>query len=342
MKKHLQLKKMILVLAFAFLSTAGWAQVALPHYEAFNYPVGKTLQLQAGWSGLNTGDSIFIASGNLSYTGLKESTGNKITFGGLGNDVFKTMTTQTANKVYYSFIMKVTNLGALNAVGGYFTGFGETTTTFGATIWTGLDGTGYKIGINPRTSTTANMAWVSGTQALNSSIFVVACYEFVAGTGNDVASIWVNPAPSTFGSATVPAASASAANAGGTDLASIVQFFIRQDSDTETPTLEMDEFRVGTTWAEVTPTSVSVGLGDKAPAKSSIYPNPSNGWFKAELPENGNYTISISNAIGSNVKSIEATKSVKVETAALKPGLYFVTIQNRLNNTKEVHKLIVR
>jgi len=81
---------------------------------------------------------------------------------------------------------------------------------------------------------------------------------------------------------------------------------------------------------------------DKASAKLSIYPNPSNGWIKAELPENGKYTVSISNAIGSKVKSIETTKSVKVETAGLKPGLYFVTIQNRLNNSNEVHKLIVR
>ncbi|MCO5264238.1 MAG: hypothetical protein M9901_15295, partial [Lentimicrobium sp.] len=56
-----------------------------------------------------------------------------------------------------------------------------------------------------------------------------------------------------LGAAIPPAATATATNTGGTDLGSISQFFIRQDSDSETPFIDMDECRVGTSWADVTP-----------------------------------------------------------------------------------------
>lgn len=252
------------------LHQVGWAQVTLPHSEPFNYAIGKTLQAQSGWNGLNTGDSIYVVDGNLSYAGLQASTGNKIAFAGSGMDAFNTVTTQTANTVYYSFIMNVTDLGSLNAVGGYFTGFGQNNSTFGATVWTGLDGTGYKIGINPRTSTSVNMVWAGETQTLNNSVFIVVSYEFVTGAGNDIVNIWVNPNSATFGGASAPTATATVTNATGTDLNGIAQFFIRQDSDTETPGMEMDELRVGTSWAEVTPSSTII---DVTPPSFTVTPH---------------------------------------------------------------------
>jgi hypothetical protein len=256
MKKTL-LFKFIAFSLFALLSVRMVsAQVSLPHYDGFDYTVTQALTIQTGYSvNSASSDDILIANGNLSTDGLSASTGNKITFAGVGTDVAKAVVTQTSGTVFYSFMMNVTNLGSLNATGGYFTGFGQNTTTFGATVWTGLDGTGYKIGINPKTSTSVNMVWASGTQTLNSTVFVVVSYEFVTNTGNDIVNIWVNPSSSTFGGATAPAASATATNLTGTDLTGIYQVFIRQDSDTETPTMEMDELRIGTSWADVTPAS---------------------------------------------------------------------------------------
>ena len=221
-------------------------------YEPFDYPEGEALQAQLNWNAVNSGDDILISSGNLTYNGLQASAGNKVSFAGTGMDAFRTFVNQTSNIVYYSFIMNVTDLNQLNATGGYFTGLASSSSSFGATVWTGLDGEGYLIGINPRT-TPANTVWVAGTQTIGNAVLVVVSYEFVEGTGNDVVNIWVNPAAASLGAAIPPAATATATNTDGTDLGSISQFFIRQDSDSETPFIDMDECRVGTSWADVTP-----------------------------------------------------------------------------------------
>lgn len=234
---------------------SGWGQVTLPHHEPFNYTVGQALQTQTGWTAVNSGDDILISSGSIDYLGLQASTANKVSFADAGIDAYKAFTSQSSGVIYYSFVMNVTGLSTLNATGGYFTGLASNSTTFGATVWTGLDGTGYKIGINPRTSTSTNMVWVSGTQTLNNNVFIVVSYEIVSGTGNDIVKIWVNPAASSFGTVGEPTPNATVTNTSGTDLASVGQFFLRQDSNTETPFIEMDECRVGLTWADVTPSS---------------------------------------------------------------------------------------
>ncbi len=102
-------------------------------------------------------------------------------------------------------------------------------------------------------------------------------------------------------------------------------------------TWEIDEVTIAGT------TGVSIGDNTPATLTTRVYPNPSTGWFNAEMPDNGTFTITVSTAQGSVVKVIEATdKLIKVETAGLPSGLYFVNIQNTVNGLKEVHKLLVR
>jgi hypothetical protein len=239
-----------LLLSFTILTPFfNSAQVTLPHYEPINYSVGQALQSQTNWTVLNTGDDLLISSGSLSYPGLDNSTGNKVSFAGAGIDAAKLFTQQTSGTVYYSFLLNVTALGSLNTTGGYFTGFSEgSTTTFGATVWLRSDGAGYDIGINPKTTAT-NTAWTSGTTPLNSTVLVVVSYQMVAGTLNDVVRLWVNPVPG----GAEPTVTASATNGVASDLVNINRILIRQDGTTATPSIEMDEFRIGTTWASVTP-----------------------------------------------------------------------------------------
>lgn len=242
--------RFLLLVLLVGLSYLGWGQVTLPHLDPLNYTVGADLSAQTGWTALNSGDALLIASGNLSFTGLPASTGNKVTFDGSGIDAAKLFTQQTTGTVYYSFLLKITGLGSLGTTGGYFSGFTEGTgTTFGATVWLRKDAgnVGYNIGINPRT-TAANTAWVSGVQSLNATLLVVISYQMVSSTANDVVKIWINPTPG----ATEPAASASATNT-GTDLANVNRILIRQDGASATPFIEMDELRVGTAWTDVTP-----------------------------------------------------------------------------------------
>ncbi len=240
------LKTILIALVVFALQVSG--QVTLPHLDPINYSAGQALQSQANWTVLNTGDDIAITSGNLSYSGLAASSGNKFSFDGAGIDAAKLFTQQTSGTVYYSFLLNVSSLGTLNATGGYFTGLNEGTgSVFGATVWTRKNGTGYEIGLNPRT-TAANTVW-SSVQSISSTVLVVVSYQVVAGTGNDVVKLWLNPV--TGGAE--PTATLSATNTGGTDLANLNRIFIRQDSNTATPFIEMDELRIGSTWASVTP-----------------------------------------------------------------------------------------
>ena len=66
MKKNLLLKRLMIMVLLVGLSSAGWAQVSLPHLDVFDYTVSQALQTQTGWTAVNSGDDILISAGNLS------------------------------------------------------------------------------------------------------------------------------------------------------------------------------------------------------------------------------------------------------------------------------------
>ncbi|HRI42207.1 MAG TPA: hypothetical protein PLW54_11060, partial [Bacteroidia bacterium] len=80
------MKKYLLVILL-FLS-AGSTKAQLLLHETFNYtpdPVlGLWTQSSQAWLRLNTGDSVLVDAGSLSYTGLAASAGNKVKFDGGG------------------------------------------------------------------------------------------------------------------------------------------------------------------------------------------------------------------------------------------------------------------
>ncbi|MEW5846700.1 MAG: DUF5018 domain-containing protein [Bacteroidota bacterium] len=278
-------------------------------YEPFDYTVGTALQGQGGWTALNTGDDLLITTGNLSYPDLAPSTGNKLSFAGSGIDAYNEFNASgiTSGKVYYSFILKVTDLTAATEVnGGYFIGFAYDNTNFGATVWTKrVDDNSYQIGINSRTNT-ANTVFTSSSYAKDAEVFIVASYEVVDGTGNDVAKIWINPAPQDFGAANEPASTLSITNTGGTDLTSVKRIFIRQDSDTETPAIELDELRIGDTWAQVTPAGA---LSNDATVTSTVYTVDSNAGTITNVPQTetlANFKANITPAAGATFEVYQA------------------------------------
>ncbi|HWR31887.1 MAG TPA: hypothetical protein VN451_00060, partial [Chitinophagaceae bacterium] len=59
-------------------------------YEPFNYtpdPVNGIYTQSAGvWVRINSGDSILVTSGSLTYPGLPASSGNKVSYDGTGSD----------------------------------------------------------------------------------------------------------------------------------------------------------------------------------------------------------------------------------------------------------------
>jgi hypothetical protein len=314
--------KKLYTLSFILLATLSFGQVTLPHYDGFNYTVGQGLQTQSGWTVLNTGDDLAIASGNLSYTGLPASTGNKVAFGGAGIDASKSFTSQTANTVYYSLLLNVTDLSAVTSTtGGYCAGFIQgISTSFGATLWLKkIDATTFNIGVNSRT-TAANTAFSATNYSVNQTYLVVISYTFNAVAADDVVKIWVNP---TLGGAE-PAAMASATNTGGTDLTSISQILVRQGSATDTPTVDIDELRIALTWADVT--SVVLSVKQNEISGLNMYPNPvKNGNLYITSNSSEAKSVEIYDILGKQVLNAKVSNNA-VNVSNLKGGAYIVKI----------------
>jgi hypothetical protein len=345
--------RFVAVLAIVALqSPAVWGQVALPHYDAFNYTPGQNLGAQTGWASLNTGDTLFTVAGSLSYPGFAASSGNKIAFDGAGLDAAKQFDSTAAGTVYYSYLLRLTGVGSLSAAGGYFTTFYQspTSTTGGTCIWTRLNGTAFDIGVSVRI--TSPVSW-STVKELNTTYLIVASYEFVAGTTNDVSKIWINPDASTFGASAPPPETLTSTN-NTTDLTSVARVQIRQDGATTTPFIEMDELRIGTTWASVTPGSGSTAVPDQndglLPRELRLeqnFPNPFNPSTTIQFanPATQPVTVRIHDMLGREVATLvdetlaSGTYRLQWEAATHPSGTYFCTV--RAGNASSTRPMIL-
>ncbi len=287
------MKKIYLLSCLCFIMMKSNAQLV---YEPFSYTpdavLGLEVQSSGVWIHINTGDSILVVSGSLSYPGLPASAGNRVKFDGAGTDYYRDFTSQTTGSVYRSFILNVTSLGTLSTTGGYFSGFMQaaSTTIFGATVWTRLSTTPGKYNVGISTRSASAPSWVATDLDPNTSYFIVCAYDFIAGAANDVARIWLNT--SAIGGSEPAADATSVPN---TDLTSAARVFLRQDNATNTPFIEFDELRVGTTWADVTPSGAVPTLNISSPlaAFGNVCINTTAG--------PNSFTISGSNLTAANV-----------------------------------------
>ena len=295
----------------------------LPYYEPFAYAEASSLGASQQWSNVNTGDNIIVAGGNLlpAYPGLNPSTTGYAIFAADGIDCSTSFTAQTTGTVYYSFIMNINTMAGVTDVnGGYFATLGTNSNTFGATLWTKRvdDGT-FNLGIEVRTANATNTTYDASVLTTGTTYFVVVAYTFGAAASDDSVSLWINP---TIGGAQ-PAATITDTHT-GTDLASISNFILRQDSTTETPSMSVDELRIGTTWSEVT--GGTLGTSNNNIAGLKIYPNPvANGTLFVETTANATKTVAVYDVLGKLVLNT-TTADNAVNVSALHTGVYIVTI----------------
>ena len=121
------------------------------------------------------------------------------------------------------------------------------------------------------------------------------------------------------------------------DVANVHIAFKYTSNATESRTWEIDEVIVAGN------SGVGIGENDKADYTTSIYPNPCNGLFNAEMPENSKFVSTVTNAQGLKLKTVNTdAKTIKIETDGMASGLYFVSLTNMKSGLKEVHKLLVR
>ncbi len=234
------------------------AQVTLPHYDGFNYPATQSLVTQSSWVLNQTATAdLLITAGSLNYPGLPNSTGNKVAYVSGGEDAIKLFTQINSGTVYYSHLINITDMTSFT--GGYCAGLiPNAAATAPPATAPGSGSIGAPVYVRPSVNTgffnigfaaRANQAVQYGIvdYPLGIPVFVVASYEFVSGTNNDICKLWVNPIPGQV----EPAFTFTATTT--TDIANISGFYIRQNGSTSTPSVQIDELRITQNWSSATP-----------------------------------------------------------------------------------------
>jgi len=357
MKKLLLFKKMIIVVLLVGLSSAGWAQVLL--YEGFDYATPAFIGGNTDVTGVTSNNwtthsvtathttTIDIQDGSLTYPGFAASTGNKVYLFSNANAVSRDINrgfTTTAKVAYYSALINIVDNSQINLLDNYFLHFGANQGAANTTLGGRL---GARAVGSPVTNFRFIVANISGGTPVYSdngadlnfgtTYLVVVKYDISAAL--TVATMWVNPV--TLGGAE-PAGGISNSTGDAVSFTSFATGSICLRNNASTPKANIDEIRVGLTFADVTPLA-PVGLTnrDQAQRQTTIYPNPAKSYFNVKAPA-GDYVVSINNTVGSLVKSVDLNSTGKIEMSDLRPGIYYVTVKNVDSNLKEVHKLIVR
>ena len=308
----------------------------LPYSEAFGYTAGTVLGTSQKWTNVNTGaDSIVSVAGSLTYPGFTTS-GNSVGFSSDGVDSF-TPFTSTIGTVYYSYLLNISSMTGVTSVdGGYITGLSKGTGTLSATLWSKrIDDTSFNLGIEVRTANGATTTFAPATYATGTTYFIVVGYTIGTTTtaSDDAVSLWVNPTLN----AAQPAATITDAHL-GTDLTDVDNFFLRQDSATETPALQIDELRIGTTWADVS--TSFLGINENAISGLKIYPNPvTSGILFIETTANAEKNVVLYDILGKQVVNT-TTSTNEVNVSNLQKGLYIVKITEEGNTA--TRKLIIQ
>jgi hypothetical protein len=251
-------------------SQTAWAQV--PVYEGFNYTVGAKLSGQGGWGTSET--TILIASGSLDGTGLGllGSTGNRVavTGGTAGvnsstKEDFNGGSTDVAGNTYFSFLLKLRDTTGIDTSGSgtpiVSLNHGGSGTKTAISILLYNNGGNVEVGVAKYAGTATAVAsgFVSsgaGSAIQDGNVYlIIGKYQTNSGAANDTVTLWVNPA--SLGGSDDSSPKVNAIGSGTTDSTSgIGRIYIDQGFDAD-----IDELRISTDWADVTPTSVCNGAG---------------------------------------------------------------------------------
>ncbi len=232
--------------------------------EPFPISYGDGTLLGAGntttvWTVGNSGTSagaVVTNTAALTYSGLTTGSGHGLEIAGTPGSARNkgaTFAGQTygANNpvVYASFLLQIVSAPAGNRL---FAGLSTTTsgTTPSGVVGVWVDSSS-RLSLSKNSATT--MA-ATNTSALDANThLVVLRYKWNANSSDDEVALWVDPGSLGAAEGNVP--SPQIATTTGSDVASAQSFWIFHPSSSPVPaTLHLDEMRVGTNWADVTPT----------------------------------------------------------------------------------------
>jgi PKD repeat protein len=258
----------LLVVFWIGISGIGKAQTIL--YEDFNYTPpayvggnGNAGSTSNNWtthsvtSGQTT--TINVVNGNLSYPGLFPPNGYKVSMFGNNNltsrDINRAIT-YSGNVLYFSVLLNLVDNSGITTTGDYFMHFGTTAgttvTIFGARLGAKSVNSGANYRFMIENTSGGTPTFTEFPQDLNfGTTYLVVC-KYDKSSSPTVANLWVNPA--SLGG-TEP--SGSVTNNSGTGTFNIFASVCLRNNAT-TPKVEIDEIRVGPTWADVTPLGVQI------------------------------------------------------------------------------------
>ncbi len=276
------LKKLLLIALVAALLPTARAVSTLPFYEPFptNYGNGTLLRGGATAAVWDTGNSstslgaIVTNTAALSFSGLAISNGS---FGlqisgtpASGRNAGATFTSQTLTNsnptIYASFELNVVSPPAPTTnrlFAGLSTTAAATTSASGvAGVW--VDSSS-RLLISKNSSSGSTAPGTTGTAAISpGNHLVVLRYKWNPAANDDEVTLWLDPGALGLDEGSVPAATLTTTN--GSDVSPIQSFWIFHPATASVAaTLLLDEVRVGTSWAQVTPTGTIVPPSNSTP-----------------------------------------------------------------------------
>jgi Pectate lyase superfamily protein/Right handed beta helix region len=172
------------------------------------------------------------------------------------------------NKVYASFLLAVPSLGNLTSsspiyFGGFATNAGDQSVSLPSRAMkfflkgnsaTSGSSTSYAIGIQNASAAGTSAAYDAGGHTTASVLFVVVDYEFGINGAPDVANLWVNPPPASFGTAAPPTPTATfSTSTAAAQLVTAADFFLlARSGSTLWGLLLVGDLRVGDSWGYAT------------------------------------------------------------------------------------------
>jgi hypothetical protein len=281
-------------LLVSLISFTSFSLFALPSYEPFadatgsggtSYTPGANLSGQKdaqGQSWFTAGaatPTAVIQAGSLTIPDLVSDGGNSVLAVPQANVAsrFAFGATISSGSLYYSFALKVPTIGStMGTGGGFIAGLNNTgaasqagsPTIIGARVLIRSATGGFNIGLSKASSTGTDFQWGGTTFTSSDTIFIVGSYDFgtLAANNDDSVRMWINPSSLDFGVGSAPSATLTAsAGADVITAGSLQSFLLYARANTLFPDqLVLDDLRIGTSWADVTPTTIpepaTVGL----------------------------------------------------------------------------------
>ena len=188
--------------------------------------------------------------------------GNKVTLNSLnGTADTRRFLDKKTGSVFVSAIINVASVGSTED---YFFGFNDGSSNYYGRVYAIADGAGFKLAVAKNTELKTSLTYTSVLN-FNTNYLIVVEYKFVDGTKNDEVRLYVNPIKDT----TTPTISHNAELSNQkSDASKIAGIFLRQR--TTCPTVEFDEIRVATTWAELFPSATPDPDPEPEPTKPAI------------------------------------------------------------------------